>query len=117
MGAGIPDALQVLVDRIAGAGLAASHTIGGVSVPSAWVHAHSYERLTIGGGGRIGVYIDLIAEDLAENLVIDQLDAMLGKALTVVTPSGPVETDVVVEFGSAALPAFRIPITIEYTQE
>ncbi|GAB2558786.1 hypothetical protein [Leucobacter ruminantium] len=117
MAAGIPDALAHVVDKLAGAGLAASHTVGGLQVPGAWVHATGYEPLTLGGAARLDVAVDLIAEDQAEHTAISQLDGMLGIALTVITPTGKVETDAVVEFPSGALPAFRIPTTIEYTKE
>lgn len=114
---GIPDALGHVVARLASAGLAASHTVGGLIVPGVWVHATGYERLTLGGAARLTVEVDLIAEDLDEQTAIEQLDEMLGLALTVVTPTAKVETDIAVEFSGGALPAFRIPITLEYTKE
>ena len=114
---GIPEALDIIVNQLASAGLAASSTIGGVVVPGVWVHATGYEPLSMGRTHRITVAVDLIANDHSEIQAITELDQMLGKALTVVTPSGIVETDNAIEFPSGALPSFRIPTFIDYRKE
>ena len=115
--AGIPDALALVVGKLVAAGLAASHTVGGLQVPGAWVHATGYQPITLGRTARLTVAVDLIAEDHDETIALTQLDQMLGQALTAVTPSGEVETDVAVDFSSGSLPAFRIPTTIDYLKE
>ena len=115
--AGIPGALADVVDWLVSAGLTASHTVGGLQVPGAWVHATGYQRNTLGGTARLTVAVDLIAEDHDEQTALTQLDQMLGKALSVITPSSEVETDVAVEFPSGSLPAFRITTDIQYSKE
>lgn len=118
MAAGIPEVLDELVTRLAGAGLTASATVGGVVVPGVWVHVLTYSPLSINGRtAQLTVAVDLIAEDVDEVTALAELDHMLGLALTVVAPSGPVETDNAIDFPSGALPSFRIPLTVNYTKE
>lgn len=118
MPAGITDVLEELVTRIAGTGLPASHTVGGVVVPGVWVHALTYEPLSINGStAKLDVAVDLLAPDVDEVTALTELDRMLDLALTVIRPSGKVETDNAIDFPSGALPSFRIPITVTYTKE
>lgn len=114
---GIQEAVDHVVDRLAGAGVPASGTARGIQIPGIWVHVTSYEPLTLGGAARINVAVDLIAEDQEERTAIVQLEDMLAAALPIVTPDEPIQTDNAIEIGQQSFPSFRITTTLEYTKE
>ena len=118
MSTGIAETLAYVVEQLADAEIAAAHTTADLPFPGAWVHATRYERITFGGGARITVTVDLVAEGHDEHTALAQLEDMLDRALTVITPTAPIETDVAIELSpEVALPAFRIITTLEYTKD
>lgn len=116
--AGIPEALAHVTAKLAAAGLPASHTIGDVTLPGAWVHVTRYQPTTLGGAATLTVAVDLLAEAHDEQTALRQLDQMLAQALTVIVPTGLIETDNAIELSEDySLPSFRIPTTITYTKD
>ena len=107
-------AVALVIATLGDAGVPAVADARDVNPPMAWVTTGDLTIQTLAGGGSLVCNIDLIAPDLGETGSRPVLNGMLRKALTVITPDGPIETDRALPLrDGSTLPAYRIPVEVE----
>ncbi|HXG71271.1 MAG TPA: hypothetical protein VNJ04_11765 [Gemmatimonadaceae bacterium] len=110
----IQDALDALVAVLLGAGIAAGCDPAKLNPPCAWVHADQFTIDNLDGSGTLGAFVDLAVPAWAYPQAMAALTDLLGRALSVITPDGPVELDRAIDLtGGKTLPAFRIPLDLD----
>ncbi|MFJ3394003.1 hypothetical protein [Leifsonia aquatica] len=110
----IDAAVALVIDKLGEAGVPAEADARDINPPMAWVTTGNLTIETLAGGGSLVVNIDLIAPNLGETETRPILNGMLHKALTVISPDGPIETDRALPLRDGSmLPAYRIPVAVE----
>ncbi len=109
----ITGALDYLRDELKRAGLDASADPQHVPIPGAWLQADGLNPLTLHGDHELRVNVHLVAPDHGTIRSLEQLQKMLDKALTVITPRSTIELDGYVDTPRGRLPAFTIPTTLD----
>jgi len=106
-------ALQHVVAVLQGAGLTADTDTDKLQPPCVWVAVDKLRQETLDGGGALDLSVYLIARATGYADEIHQLQELLDKALTVISPDGDIELDQGVQTSAGILPAFKIPLTVE----
>lgn len=109
------DQLEALAVRLRDAGLSASCAPEDVNVPGVWVTLDTLTPLTVGDSWELGAVCFLVVGDTTYPNTYKGLQELLEElAAAGVTPDGPVlHQGLVLPDTPTALPALRVPITIE----
>jgi len=124
MGAGagqaLLDAVEDLIESLAGAGVGAALDPDSVPIPGAWVSPRTLDLTgdgaTLAGGGTAAVHLYLVASDSGEeSYVLATLAGLLDKVLPLVTLGDLEDIDVgsSLSLPTGIVPAFRLQITLD----
>lgn len=106
-------ACQDAVSALASAGIDAGTDTDYLNAPCAWVAHDTLEINTLDGGGDVHLSVFLAVPANGYAAEIAALQELLTKALTVITPDGPVELDAGLQTSAGVLPAFRLPLIMK----
>lgn len=101
------------VDALASAGIDAGTDTDLLNPPCAWVAHDSLEISTLDGGADVHLSVFLAVPGNGYAHEITALQDLLTKALTVITPDGPIELDAGLQTSAGVLPAFRLPLIMK----
>lgn len=109
----ILESLAPVVLALKSAGITANIDPNKLNPPCAWVTPRSVERSTLDGVGDLTCDVYLVTADNGLFEAMFSLESMLAKALTVLDPDGPIETDAGIETSNnQVLPAFKFPLVV-----
>lgn len=108
----IPEAVQTVRDALASAGIRSHVDPKRVAIPGAWINPREIRGTTLDGAMNVVLDVHLVVPDQAAGSALTQLDALLGRALTVIEPDGAIETAEVLQTDKYALPCFTVPVII-----